>query len=625
MSVFDTQDVGATQDTPVTVKAGVEEEQTLLRALSKPVTEIAEEFATDEGTNVLGKFTAEQIKIADAVSSGAMKPSEAQVRMRANVSKYVSNFSALTEDIVQLQSKIVGTAGLGKVAVEGTEQFREEKRVRQAAMDAGYVYPGSTEEEAKEGVSMYQADQMLAKVMEQESKTLGLASSKVSLESSTMARDEQLNKIRSEKLLDIYAEQNRRRINSQVNNLHKRVNLPSNDPLHMTREEALNELTVIRASVEEGLATLGAEAGAERIKLTASPTLNYLNKTEEVILGKVSREVAENVYMADIKYTQIALVTEDPVLKEAVALENLTRNPGVSVTLTKLLAGKTLELVARGSNGREEEGIANPDLILNSSEPEKKGYFDLLKHHNSNFASGKASPEEARQLKNNNESIMKSVAKISYEDPDKYKQIVKYLASPSFGAFVKKNGGLPVGAQEANLVLERQYVDEVLPLVQQRVQEVFVKLPTGEGGDTSLMKDMVGVRYSAGAVQFFAKPEAKLSEFSKNMLRGHIEDLNKSVSPQLTLLTNMASNFNQSSPEREWETLSAEVLGSSVKKEKELTPEEEKVSAPPSPSLTEADAKYIMSADTSEEKARRAKLMGVDPDEVDKLTFKKAR
>lgn len=612
--VFDTTDLGGPQATPLTTKGGVEE-PSALAALTPIVGAIAQRVMAPEETakTPLSQFSTEQLAVADAVAQGAMTPSEGQARMRATVGKYIANNPNIEpKEFFDLQSNIVGTSGLGRVVTTGNKEFQEKEEALKQARTDGFVLPGMSSDEVEVGLQLSIQDRILNRNLEQQAALVRFNAGKVGLSASEAALQETKDRMNSRNYINAFAENKRAKIDLEVSTIARRAELPATDPNHLTREMAVQEFNRVKFNLQEQLRSLGPAAGGEYLSAAAKPTLDYIDSVVKVTTGELPKTIAENHYNASLKQTQLGLITEDKKLKTLVSLDNLFKN--TPINLVKTVTDKTVEIYMRGSNGDAKEGLPQ-DLANPNNKEAVVPYLKGIEFHNQEYVSGKYDDTAKQQVDNNNESIIKSVAAAKNSDAEELMPLVNYLSSPSFGQYVRAHGGLPVGAADATLVLDRQYKEQILPLIQDRIREKEVILgqlqPKGasrRGG----IEDYVDVSFRGEGVTF-SLADTTLDETTRGRVKAEVDSLNKTVAPHLTKMSRLAANFNQTSPKSEWDTM----------KELLFKPErikEEAPAAPQAPVLHPEDVEWVKAATTLEEKKRRAQVLGIAPEMIEQAT-----
>ena len=79
----------------------------------------------DTNNQTLSNFSQDQLKIAEAVEMGDMSSAQARSRMRANLTNYIANNPALTQDLGKVHTSVIKTTGLGQAVYEGTASEKQ--------------------------------------------------------------------------------------------------------------------------------------------------------------------------------------------------------------------------------------------------------------------------------------------------------------------------------------------------------------------------------------------------------------------------------------------------------------------------------------------------------------------
>ena len=164
MGVFDTSNVNQQWGTAVSPAAGVADKSTLagfetassLLSLGLNISQDAQAKKKQEAiSSATNSFAQQQLNVANAIDRGELSSAEGRRRMRTNASKALASgldFKAVKE----VQSGLVSTAGLGKVAAEGTEQEQRLIKLESDAFQAGFIPTTATPAQVESGMVNFQ-------------------------------------------------------------------------------------------------------------------------------------------------------------------------------------------------------------------------------------------------------------------------------------------------------------------------------------------------------------------------------------------------------------------------------------------------------------------------------------
>lgn len=641
--IFDTSNQGDLQASPITIKEGIQKPivspvgaavGSLANSAVEHLQAAAKRKATEKDYSPVGAFSLEISTLTDAVERGDMTPSEASTRIRAKRNRYIAeNPGVNPKDFFDIQQESVSS---DKVLSSGTEDFIQAQAIEKRARDTGYLMPGMDDNTRQARMSDMLAQEALSRTMEQnvklmdyESKQVGLKSSKISLRKAEL---EESSRFVLQQSIGI---QNRV-IESKASTIIARTQLPKTNPNYLDGEQAEVALSQLRYQLQGFAAESAPFAGNDFINQQITPMMNYLSKMSDVVTGKVQKEVLDNRLNNDKRILQLQMKEADPRLAALAAFDELFKNS--PVVIGQEVSEKALALHVQGSNGQNTGGVIIPQLTSAMSSRDVKDYTNILRGHAKEFKEGKLTPEAIRQLDNQHASIVKTIGESPNARIEDLLPLVNYLSGPEFRDYVKARGGVPADIADARLVLNRQYKEQLLPLLKDKFSEYTVSLQgtdvsgTGRGGEkqrtAAPLSDYVSANYKGGAVVFELVKEPK-----DPMTRKHIDfalkGLNADVAPHLTKLTNLGANFNNSDPRAEWEELKTRVIPAEPANPKkgtidrtptatggELTPEERTAT----PTIDAEDVKWVRDATTLEEKKRRAERLGISLDLIEQAT-----
>lgn len=490
------------------------------------------------GAKVLAAFRSEQLKIADAVEQG-MPLSKARALMRVNFDKFQANNPLLGEDLTKAHKDIIGTAGLGKVAAEGTEEQQLYQANLEAASKDGWLVDSTNEEEA---VRNYSRFVRAGKELERTTAEVNLVNARLttpgkitSNESAAIALEEDKIRIQQEGLIGNMSDAYHYKFRDETNAI---IDKFTNGQL--APQDALALLEGNWSSVQGVLSQAGRKTSREYLENVLSPMRNSYETAKRVISGQETLQSYENAVQRNLALQKLN-ITGNPIDARTIATTQLYRN--VDYLITPYLNSSVNRIL--GSFVTEGTDTPNPYTKDNA-----KDFGTALKVLKDNLkVVGNGSEKDGatvQQVATSMNELLKgvSVYGATVDNPAQAKQIVDFLASPEVAAYVKKQGGLPPdAAQTAHQTLMQVYEQQVMPLIQDAYEKSVVVSGTefrgtmGVSNKLTSTKEFVEPVFSGSGVMFKAtdaKGKAKA------------EDLNRKVAPVLNTLIRMGAHLEGS-------------------------------------------------------------------------------
>lgn len=430
------------------------------------------------------EFSQGQLAIADAVAAGRMSSSEGQRRMRVNYSRAIAANPSAIEDITQAQKSIIGTSGLGKVVQEGTQEEQAFFKARDEAMSAGYIPPQADEETARAGIARWQEFNRNQDILAQkqaeltyrrgqigiQSDTVGLARAKLGLatdrvqhKSAILTLQEKQDKKQVQDALVGMTTAFTPKFRQDGDDIQQRL-----DRGEITQEQAVAAWDRNWESVNQLTTQVGANAGGEMISTLLSPAQMIYRNRRAQLTGETSKEIADNRNDLAIALSQQDILSNDRmrrVVASSKLLPNsdLTTMAGVSQFVGKFVEnsgpGDTSPVDYMSRDPEDQEGVGSAIQIMK----------DNMKALDVGTAQDADQSEE--ELDTNIGKMLRGIDAYGYavDSPDQYNQVVDFIASPEFGKYMSKKGAAfsRQEADSASAMLKQQYVDQVMPLVEE--------------------------------------------------------------------------------------------------------------------------------------------------------------
>lgn len=522
-------------------------------------------------SGAISRFQQEQLALAEAVDTGALSSQEARMRMRANYTRAISDNPLLVDDYTQAHQSIVTTAGLGKVAAEGTEEEQRWNRVLQSATDAGWIKPGMGAVEADRSAEAFLdfqlAGEQLTRAQQEltyergqvglQGDRLSVANQQVSLQrgqiglqSDSLRLNRLKGELQAESALGHMAGSYFQKFNGDINDLVARVEAGELDEVSAQRE-----LDTQWAVIQNSIGGVGAQASGAYIDNLTSGFRNLYESSRQFISGEITAEALERRSQVNLAI-QTNMITGDPDRAAVIAAANVLRHPvsnalltnGVSSTLTSFLA----------ENGQRQGAPAN--LVNSARRGDTQSYLNILKpnmrsavngtlEEDLGATSGSPMDEVATHV---NETLRSITAyQSAVEDPSDFNEVVDFFAGDEFREYAQ-SGSVQFDAEQAlnaREVLQAQYQEVVLPLVRDRFLESQTEtsvLPSGsgilgtsssEGVETS---SVITPQFSGGSFRFTTTSDSA-------RVRAKLRDLNREVAPIMNRLIRSGAHLERHS------------------------------------------------------------------------------
>lgn len=496
--------------------------------------EKSEELA---GAKVLSAFRAEQLKYIDAYEQGAISQSEARTRMRAALNKYQSDNPLLGEDVLKTHSSIMATAGLGKVVDEGTEAAQERAKVRQAALDAGFLQDAEDEEAA---VADYLRFKRAGESLQRQQAELNYENSKLertgkltSNESASISLTEKKIQLDQQKTVAEMADAFATPLRDKTTAILTRFQNGEIDS-----KTALAEVNGLRQTINTTITGGGRKAGSEFLSTTVAPLIETLDIAKEVISGNVEYTAATNQFNNNILRQKI-LMTNDPANAKVVALSEMLRN------VDTLRAAEVDNAVTRmlGTMTDTNKDNFNP---YTKEVKEAKVALDVLKDNLKALATGKKNPKLEAEMDAAMADVLSGVSayKAAATDTAQLKNVQDFLADPLVASYINTRGGVPkevvTNAKEA---VQELYEMRVLPAIETQLKQSNVVSgfkSTGQGvlgGEvtTTPASNVVTMKFAGSDVYF---------EASDSTGRTKAKELNQKLAPVMNKAIKISAHLN---------------------------------------------------------------------------------
>lgn len=501
--------------------------------LEKEKQKKAEELA---GAKVLSQFRAEQLALVDAYEQG-MNQTEARTRMRAVLNKYQANNPLLGDDILKTHASLMSTAGLGKVVDEGTAADKEKARVRQAALDAGFLQDAPDEEAA---VADYLRFKAAGEELQRSQAQLSYENAKLerigkltSNESAAIALTEKKIQLQQQALVAEMADAFAPTVRDKSQSILRRY-----ENGELDSKAATAELNALRQVINTTISGGGRKAGSEYLTNVVAPMLETLDIAKAAVSGETALKDAQNTFEMNILRQKI-LATTDPRDARVVAVSDMLRNvetiraAAVDNSVTRMMS-TVLDETADNFNVYSKD-TRSVDTTLG-----------IVKDSIGRSLSGKGTEQGEAEIGTAMKDILTgvSVYGASVKSPEQLKNIQNFLADPKVGAYIKKSGGVPKEVLDpAKETLQQLYEQSVLPAIEERLKQANVVsgfTSTGKGflggtTTTTPAEEVVTLKFAGSDVYF---------EATSPIGKAKAKELNTKVAPVMNKTIRIFAHLN---------------------------------------------------------------------------------
>jgi len=537
MAVFDTSNVGQIGQTAVSPTSGVADKSSLIGQktvgnliglgvdIAQDVTARRAQAAVNAGKN---SFAQQQLVISDAVERGELSSQEGRRKMRQNVTQALAAGMSF-DDLKEVQSGIMSTAGFGKVVAEGTQEEQDRIKFESDAVDAGYVTTTMTPVQRDEAVEMYRTNLVAREQLKDSTAQLGFQSAQLDYQRKIRRNNAELA-VGNLGATQYY----------KLNNEFSDVATGVADGTY-TKEQGLQLMREKLAPTISTLNQVGAESG-EVLTNMSQPILDMAQRYEDQITGKISMEVLK----AEIdknQTVQTAMILSNPRVSRAAATSNIF---GHAISIRTEVEAAAIGAITTNTNSGGTGKTA--DLFPADQQDAKTvgQYFDFMKDNIKQM--DKSLEPEAHKINMDQQvqSILEGVGDHSggVKNIKEYNQTIEFLASPEMGAYVSQTGGVPAeAADDAKLVIRTQYEDVVIPMLREEYETSSLGGAVEVNGETAVnarTEDLIEPVFTGAGVSFQPKEGVRLGRGATQALRS----LNAKVTPSLNRFIRMTAHLN---------------------------------------------------------------------------------
>lgn len=404
---------------------------------------------------VLVNFQQDVGGITDAMEQG-MSLQEGRMRLRNLNSQYISNYPTMIKDINDLQGKLVSTVGLANVIATGNEATQRANALADQASKAGWP-----------SVQAYTNAQAVAHQADYVGNQLKIKQAQYGMLTTA-------DKLQGYNVIKNYIAAGQPWADARFSYYQDQV-----DSGAMKPEDAINGLNT---EINKETATIGAARGLSGgADSDADPSFlltglqDRLKSFSDYNNGTITKTVYENKLAASQAQDGIALRQSSPRMAKLAAASKML-GPVADSVLTQSLSDEgvsfvtNLEQTPNGAtdpvSGQTSTNGKPPDLI--TTDGNAKSALDVVTSSMKKMGSS-PTPEQQTSIGNTLSNVFNSVKTYggTTNRPQDMNSVMGFLADPTTNAWAVKNGGIlkSVG-DDAHYVVQQQYGNTLLPLIQ---------------------------------------------------------------------------------------------------------------------------------------------------------------
>jgi len=413
-------------------------------------------------------------KLNAAVEQGSMSQADAQRLQRAEFNKQIANNPALTEDLIQLNSGLAKSAGLGDTLAQGTAVEQQYDADLKKATGSGWIHQGMTAEQQQAAVENMRQQEHAASQMDFYSKQLNIQNQKLSLQEKSAnianAQAQRANAVMEAKMKSNQL-QVRNGLNGAVQSEYERqrnqIQAIQGNTV-MSPEEKVRQITELQQQFQGQLMQYRGIAGSDYVDGLTKPFNELYKAGSDYASGKTTGDI----YQAQVDAAQAKALlpfAADPKYATPLALAK-TLGPAAGATIINRVTPQLMDKYDEIMKG----GNYNPTSNNSTDKQDTRTHTDILK---STIDALSAKSPLIDDVKGTQGEIHQHVNAIlsgtvdfasSQKKPSQMNNVMDFLASPQFLKY-KEMGGTVDTNTEANIenVIGTNYTDKLSPVIQE--------------------------------------------------------------------------------------------------------------------------------------------------------------
>jgi hypothetical protein len=452
----------------------------LRREENKEAAKLALQAQQDQ---IVSSFVQDQLKLADAVSSGQMPSSQARSMQRANLNRSLANNPGLTLDIGKAHRDIVEGLKVNEEVYEGTDVEKERVRFLKRAEDAGRILPGMNEGQKMEAALDFSEWQRLSDERKEESERVSLLSAKqsyvtggitqrsaqLSLDNSVRQRNQQQNLAKSSQLYGKHY------MNTLTATFQKFQSGELQDPAQAILQIEQNSLELMQL-IQEG----NESAGADYINNLTRPLLDMKEVFISQIKGEDNKVALENKLKNAQTRQLLATVDASPSFLSFLTLSAIAPQSQTFSRVDQEQAAMKLLMV--NSNPDPKKKVVDPVPDTKEGKENLKALFKNTLIPAITQINSKTHPDQAGGVKQINTNLNNLLIGLPAYGPSAsgagdFTPLVEFFADTNVGKYMATGeAAVEVGnVSKAREALKFFYDQEAFPVI----IEEFQKARTG--------------------------------------------------------------------------------------------------------------------------------------------------
>lgn len=502
MADFTTSYIGGAPSSPVSPQAPVVDESSLttLNFLGNAVSALggaAVNFAEvrreerkaeleaqiqSQQDQAISNFSRDQLKLVDAVDMGDISSSEARMRMRANLSRYIADNPALAVDLGKAHTSVIKSTGLGDVVYEGTEAEQQQQLLETDALKAGWLTPDMSAAQKQVAVDNHRAFKIKQLQIEDATKRLALQKAQVTLTTAGITqRSAKMELAEKQARLETQQAIGGMAGDFSTNLLNKLESIRvGKEQGKYTAEQAIILADQAAYEVNQFVSQAGAKAGGDYIANLTKPMNTMVENYKGYISGKVKLD-ALNTQNETTIAQQVLMMQGNPRVAETVAISKLF--PNAAAVTTALSNDAVIDLVRVNSDPTTKSADILPDYDAGKDSVGK--YLNMIEQTTGKLNTGEAVDvdETKAEVNTHLSQVLNSISVHGPSSQSKdFKQVIDFFASPSIGNYMNSpNAQIDSQAKfNAESMLNEVYSRDLYPLIQKTYKQSVT------GGKTNL-------------------------------------------------------------------------------------------------------------------------------------------
>lgn len=549
--------------------------------------------ATKAKNDATGGFASYITNLNAAVEQGALKRTDAQRLQRAKFNSLITAHPELTDDLVQLNSGLAKSAGLGDTLAQGTAVDQADESLKKEAVGAGAITPSMSQQQQALALENYRTMKNAETQMEFASKQLALKNQQLGLvekqanianaqEQRAYTRQQRAiaaNKLQAQQAVGQWTASQTGVYQSKAEHIIAQIQSGE-----VSREQGYAQIQGLQNEVMTATQGIRGVAGSDYVDGLASPLMKILGNYADVASGKVSADIARN-RVNSIQDSATAEILSDPTLAKALTATKMLDQ----VTAAKVMDNFTPELLRKiNQNGNANQGNGQPANITPDSNDASamkstRDYLGLLSHNIDMLSEKNPAVSDPKGLKAEVNAQVNSIFKAgslyasAQESPKQLDPLMTFLSSDSFLKYRQMGGTLDSGnVGSLKNVLSSNWEDVLVPVAKEAWEKgkVVTGITASAGGFPAMggvggyvattqagSQDAIEFRWDGSSVSF-----APAKQYVSNRAaQAKAAELNKTLAPIINKTVRAKAHLNGGQDyTAEWNSMKDQIFGGNI-------------------------------------------------------------